>query len=374
MKSGRKGIIYTLFAIVLISLLMFSIALKTKPITRETTINERARVEQLHYYVEDVMADMERATTISFKRALVAIITQEVSTGNFVSNVTEIIPEVTVNGTLNGTELPFLQNETLSAWQEKISTLLSRYHFVLNSSSSNFVIALSNYTEVKLNMNYSLNIRDNILQANLTKHSNMSTSISMEGVEDPFITINTLAYVLNTFRMCPAIESSSYSTSDFYGKAYVDMSSTDFSHVGGKASKVLVTDTLVGKSNYSGFAGVIVENNEIPAESVDYASGVSNAVSLIRNASYVIKHDSLIYLTNLTDEDCTSNGNSSCYFPMDGAPTLLDRLEGRNYHTAIYDPAGIFGIGSYICNYRLPAELRKSSNPLVLDYKYLPLL
>ena len=373
MKSERKGIIYTLFAIVLVSLLVFSIGLKTKPIARETTINERARVEQLHYYVEDVVTDMRRAATISFKRALVAIITQEVSTGNFVNNITEVIPEVMVNGTLNGTKLPFLQNEILSAWQEKISKLLVSSHLLLESSFSNFVIALSNYTEVKLGVNYTLNLRDDILEANLTKCSNMSTAISMEGVEDPFITINTLAYVLNTFRMCPAVKASSHSASDFHGKAYVDTTSTDFSNVRDKASRILVTDTLTGKANYSDFAGVIVENDEIPAEPVDYASGVSNATTLIRNASYVVKHHSLIYLTNLTDDDCANSGNSSCYFPMKNAPTLLDRLEGRNRHTTTYDPAGAFGIASYICNYQLPTELRKSPDPLVLDYEYLPL-
>ncbi len=369
--NNRKGFVYTIFAIAIITVFLAMILIRTTTVSREKIIKEELRTSQLLHIISDVFDDMERAMTISATRSLIATINWEISTGNFTPNFTSTMQELLFNGTIGGEPQPFVENSTLPYWSGKIENILKQQRIEASLVYHNITVDLVGYFKVRVTTNVSVVLVDRIEDAMLKRNETMSTVISAEGIEDPFVTIGSLGFITNNFRLCPWIKGNESSGSVFYGKALVDYTTTNFSFVPPDSGLVLVTDTLLGKTNYGNFAGIIIQRDENPS-SVDYVSGVEN-ISMIRNGSYVVVSANTVYLTNITDSDCIFRGVNSCYFPVSDAPTVLDRIEGRNYHTDIYDKTGKYGIASFICTASLPSELRKGNEILALDYKYLPL-
>ncbi|RLC76992.1 MAG: hypothetical protein DRJ03_27595, partial [Chloroflexi bacterium] len=143
--KSRRGFLFTIATIILIIPLIYLISFYSgvSETKMEDTIG-RIRCDELHYFVEDVRRDMERAVTIFGRRAAVYAINEVVNTipptflSNYSFNCTKschvncatfihpengseaAIAEMVVCGTFHGENVTEMENNTLSNWIWKI--------------------------------------------------------------------------------------------------------------------------------------------------------------------------------------------------------------------------------------------------------------
>ncbi len=364
----RKSLLYTAFAVMAVAAVIFVLVLQFRTSWVSTSIKEKIRGDELTYLYQDVVSDEERALYIAGKRALIATINYELTNGTFFERVNETVANVSLNGRIDNELQPIMENTTLFDWEEKINNLLKYSNLHANVSPTSIELAPLNQFNLKISADTIILLYDRMLDAKVNRSTVTSSIISLEGLEDPFNTIESVGFILNVFMECEFVNGSIYDESESYGRAYRDYTTTDFSNVDGQEKYVLVTDTIDGKFNYTGFAAIIT--SEIPSTNVNnpHIFGI-NDIELIKNESLVVKVGGKLYLTNITYEN-----NNSCYFPWSSAPSILDRLEGRNYPAEKYFVNGTsLGIASFIAIQQFPPELRKVSETHVLDYTYYPL-
>ena len=143
--KSKRGFLFTIATIILIIPLIYFISFYSgvSETKMEDTIG-RIRCDELHYFVEDVRRDMERAVTIFGRRAAVYAINEVVNTipptflSNYSFNCTKschvncatfihpengseaAIAEMVVCGTFHGENVTEMENNTLSNWIWKI--------------------------------------------------------------------------------------------------------------------------------------------------------------------------------------------------------------------------------------------------------------
>ena len=364
----RKALLYTAFTIVAVASILFVLTLQFRSSWISTSIKEKIRGDELSYLYQDILKDGERALYISGKRAVIATINYELSNGTFFENANDTIANATLTGIIDGELQPIMENTTLEDWFSKISSLTEYRGLTTNITFLGIEVKPDGYMTISIQARANIIVHDDALNATINRSTNFKTVVSLLGIEDPFNTIESLGFVLNTFRMCGSLNGSVYDDSQVYGRAYVDYTTTDFSSIQEKENYILVTDTIDNKTNYTDFRAMITA--EIPSANLatPHIFGVSG-IDAILNQSLIVKVGGRVYLTNITFEK-----NNSCYFPWSSAPSILDRLEGRNYPDPKYFLDGERqGIASFIAVQLFPPELIKTSETHVLDYTYYPI-
>ncbi|HDH41349.1 MAG TPA: hypothetical protein ENG12_02955 [Candidatus Altiarchaeales archaeon] len=142
--KSKRGFLFTIATIILIIPLIYLVSFYSgvSETKMEDTIG-RIRCDELHYFVEDVRRDMERAATIFGRRAAVNAIEDVIQTGVPLKNYTfqctpqcdvdcgkfiypengseAAIAELVICGTLHGKNVTNMLNNTLPEWIERIT-------------------------------------------------------------------------------------------------------------------------------------------------------------------------------------------------------------------------------------------------------------
>ncbi len=327
----KKGFIYTLFVMaVLSSLSLFILVQEDTP--GAGTVAEKIRGDEVGFFVRGAQDDVGRGVLISGRKALVSIVSDEVNLGRGFPDANESILGLMINGTFGGENSTIMENSTILAWEESIRQIGRGRNIDINLSTKNIRISPSTF-EVLAAGNTTLTAYDPLTRIRYNRTFFLQQAISIEGLEDPYVTVKSFGAVKNTIKKCDSILGAASGGRWTYGKAYVSKSSD----VSGGASpqKILITDTLSGKTGYGGFNATVTEDNS-PAASI---SGASGAYDLAKNDSYVVLSNNRLWLANFT----------SCYFEAPDGPSFLDRLEGRGTMSAKYNVSGaIEGIAAFL--------------------------
>ncbi len=356
----KKGFVYTMFTIVVVSSIFLVLALNMdKTSTHTTKIIEKIRADEVHYLVVGIEKDIERSGEISGRRALLALINWEISNGKFVNVANESVKEAIINGTVNnGNEnLTLMENNTISDWMQTLETLAKKRGLKTTILVPNTTVSMESPYTIRVSTNAHIRAQDEIIEVAYKRNTTYSNIVSVKNLEDPFITVKSYGYAKQNFIECEKITGSANSGDWVYGFAYIS-DENDLLNVTGKADKVLVTGTIVGKSNFNGFAGIVAEQNSAPV-APPYVFNVTNAKNIILNNSIMVIDNETVWLTNITNQP-----NASCYFNKRDAPSFLSRLEGKN------NTDNDLGIASFIHVPSLPVEMQSGSDIYVLGYEY----
>ncbi len=361
----RKALLYTAFAVLAVASVIFVLSLQFRSSWVSTSIKEKIRGDELTYLYQDLMKDGERAIYIAGKRATIAVINYELSNGTFFENANETIANTTLDGVIEDEPQPIMENTTLIDWLEKINNLFSYRKLNASVSFQSLSVTPEDFFTLEFSAEVRINLYDKMIDASVNRTTIFRNRVSLIGIEDPYNTIKSIGFIMNVFRECDFVNGSIADSSEAYGRAYKDFSTTDFSSIPDKSKYVLVTDTIDGKSNYEDFAAIITSMVPASSTTAPHVFGVVD-IELILNKSWIVKYGDKIYLTNIIYEK-----NNSCYFPWSSAPSLLDRLEGRDSPDPKYYVNGrSAGIASFIAVQYFPQDLIKTSETHVLDYQY----
>ena len=357
----KKGFVYTLFTIVAVMSIMLVLQVNmssTKNYISHST--EKIRADEVHYIVNGIEKDISRSNEISGRRALLSIINWEITNGTFITNAGNSIKETTLNGTINNGEetLVLMENNTLKDWMITLETLINKRSITTEIVLKNTTILMDSPFNMLMLNNVTLMASDPIIEVAYKRNKTYSNIISIDNLEDPYTTVKSYGYAKQNFIRCQNINGTTHSSDWTYGFSYVS-NELNLENVTSKEDKILVTETISGKSNFNGFAAVITEQNDASI-TPPYVFNVIDATTNILNNSIIVVDNETVWLTNII-----SQANSTCFFNDRNGPNFLMRLEGKD------TPDAIFGISSFLHIPSLPEEMQSGSDIYVLDYEYL---
>ena len=348
--SGRpkKGIVYTLFV------MAFLVSLSILVMVQGSNywgglVGDKVRSDEVGFFANGVRDDMGRGALIAGRKAVLSLVNNETDTGVFVAAANNSIAELLENGTLAGTPLDIMANSTVSAWTLALQKIANGRGIELNISINGLRVYPASAFDVMVASNTTIIVYDPLTKVKYNRTFLLTELVSIEDLEDPYVTIKSFAARRNTIRMCDYAKGVSPGSQWIYGNAYISKNN-DCSGVSSRPSKILITDTMNGKAaNCFDFAANVTEDDS--ASGTNYLRNASRAYSAAKNDTYVVLSNNALWLTNST----------SCYFEAPSGPSFLDRLEGRGTMSAKYDASNaIEGIGAFLY---VPPEYK-------LDYLY----
>ncbi len=361
--NRKKGFVYTLFAIAMVSsvMLLLSIQSEYKP---GVNIADKIRSDEMSYLEMGISSDLERAAYISGRRAVISIVNFEILFGNYNATANESIKDLIITGKYGSNTSSLMENATIANWVDTVKSLALSLGYLSEICIGEITISPKDAFSLNVLVPATTLLYDEYLSMQLQRSGNFSAEIPFESVEDPFIVIESYGYAQQQIVKCASITGTSASGDWAHGRTYINLSKNDFSDVPEKNKKILVIKTLSGKSNYAGFAAIVSENaSDTPP--APYIVGVSNAINILNNA-LAVKQNITLWLTNITDD-----AENSCYFETPLGPSFLDRLEGTKTLSAKYSLPGInTGIGSFIYVPGLPPEIQHGTEDYAIDYEY----
>ncbi|MBD3388768.1 MAG: hypothetical protein GF416_06840 [Candidatus Altiarchaeales archaeon] len=226
MKKEKRGLFFTIAVVLLvIPLILFVSYYATVSKTKTDDTISKIRCDELHYFVEDVRGDLERALVIFGRRATIYAIDDVVLSGDDLQDYSfKCTPSCHVNcdrfrmgvngseaaltelimcGTLHDQNISYMVNHTLSQWLDRIESQGRDMHFVVNISLNTLhLIPRDPWTFMAI-ANTSFNVYDEAGTCYYVGDSVLVASpTSIIGLEDPLFPLNTNSFVIKYINNC----------------------------------------------------------------------------------------------------------------------------------------------------------------------------
>lgn len=190
-RKDRRGIFFTLIAVSLLGIVLFSYS-----VTYSYTLQEKAsvvevRVDTMNRFLREVDSDMENAIYIAGFRALIGLTDEVVNSGTFVAGTSQSFVELFMNGTFGGTNVSVMQNNTFPYWISRINAQANLVGINLSLEVQGVSIYHIDPWDVRVEVNSTLNISDAKSTASWTQQKNLYSDISIIGFEDPCYSVYT---------------------------------------------------------------------------------------------------------------------------------------------------------------------------------------
>lgn len=198
MAIGKKGIFYSLLAIIFILLLLFFIKIKSETKPEEKIDLTRTRIETMNQFVDSVEEDMQRALYISGFRSMLAFNQYLMqANGTVLNNVDGAFQEAIFNGTVNGTTNALVSGSTFSDWTSNVKKKGTNLNVNLQLTNPELVAYQTDPWHVTLEMNITIQADDVTNMASWNRRTTILSTIDIEGFEDPLYIINTYGRYTN---------------------------------------------------------------------------------------------------------------------------------------------------------------------------------
>ncbi len=260
---NRRGFFFTIGILIFIIPLIFLLSYYTESSkTRTSDSITKLRCDELHYLVEDIKKDMERAVVIFGRRAALHAtgwVVDNKPLANYTFNCNSncgldcdkfsygvngseaAIAELVVCGTLNGTNVTYMLNHTIREWIDRIELHGKEMHFDVNITLMNISIIPINAWEFSTIIWSNLRITDDSGTCSYRETPVMVMSnTSIVGIEDPLYPLNTLGRVTKYIQNC----------STDLGITYGEVSGEDWEGEGNATGTAVLFSTVEGNSTY----------------------------------------------------------------------------------------------------------------------------
>ncbi len=194
--KNKKGIFFTLIAIGLLGLVLYSYSVTYAYSMQEKTAVIETRIDTMNRLIKEIDSDMENAIYIVSYRAIISMEDYVANTGTFVDNTQNTFKELFINGTIDGQNQSLMENNTIKDWMRKINASANAIGVYMNINIENVSIRQASPWKVKIEVNATINLSDIKATANWTQDKQLSTEISIIGFEDPWYTVYTNGNVL----------------------------------------------------------------------------------------------------------------------------------------------------------------------------------
>jgi hypothetical protein len=137
----NKGFLFSLFVITALALIVIIFKVQNEFKEEDRAEVFKIRVEKTNMFVEDIERDIERSLYVTSFRAFLGMEEYMYSNTEFIDNINLRIPELILNGTINGIKMNSTNSSTFLDWLQKIQILGQR--FLINVSFNNITINIS---------------------------------------------------------------------------------------------------------------------------------------------------------------------------------------------------------------------------------------
>jgi hypothetical protein len=211
----RRGLFFTVAVVLIVlPLLLFILYSTSTPQTKTHDTITKIRCDELHYFVEDVRADLERALVIFGRRAAIYAIDDVVTSGESLRDYTfnctkecnvdcslleqplngseSALTELILCGTLRGENVTYMRNHSLSQWIDRIRLHGRDMHFNVSIGLRSLTVLMKDPWTVTAITNSSFNVYDESGTCYYVGDRVVTSSdTSIIGLEDPIFPIYT---------------------------------------------------------------------------------------------------------------------------------------------------------------------------------------
>ncbi len=196
LSRNRKGIFFTLIAVSLLGIILFSYSVTYSYSLQEKSTVIEARVDTMNRFLQEVDTDMENAIYIAGFRALIGMEDEVINTGTFVTNTNTAFTELFLNGTINGQNSSVMQNNTFPYWLLMINAQANSVGINISLEVNNVSIHHQDPWTIRVEVKSNLTLSDTKSTASWNQIKYLYSDISIIGFEDPMYAVYTSNNVL----------------------------------------------------------------------------------------------------------------------------------------------------------------------------------
>ena|GEM_PF-5080682 len=204
---SRRGILFTVAAVLLALVILSIVAVSYLQWRGQaSTAVYTIRCDELNVMLDDIEKDLDRAASITGKRAMIVATDIVITNGTAISNADQKMEEMVLYGTFSGEDVPSLQNQTLGSWVERIVPLIEQRQFETNLNETLLEIDVAPYDSFNLVVMARINditITDEYgycsFNGTLPRRASwLFPLVRLEEIDDPLYSIETYGFVQRT--------------------------------------------------------------------------------------------------------------------------------------------------------------------------------
>lgn len=197
MALRKKSMFFTIIAITLISLIIFSFTTYTSYKLRDKVMVTEIRIYSMNSFIDDVEKDIERGLYISGFRALMSMEQYITNNGIFLYDINSCFKEAFLNGSINNSQMGLMNESTFINWTQRIKEQAIKLDMILDFDIHDVTIYQKNPWAANIDINVTLNAEDVKKTASWQRPLYITTNISIQEFEDPLYVINSYGRVTN---------------------------------------------------------------------------------------------------------------------------------------------------------------------------------
>jgi len=327
----RKGIMFSFIMVFITLSVLALIAIQNSLVTqRREQIFVETRINSMNNMYESMIKDIDKSLQIISRRAVsVAFSNVSVSEAGIppqpLDEANETLTELILNGTLEGTSEPLMENATFIYWIDRIKELSILKGFDMDVCINSLEVKPYDYLHLLVKTEMDINISDKQGVAEINRSVQVNSIVSLEGLEDPLYPLYTNGLGSNIIRRSPYI--GNYTQLLMVGNGgdgydYGTITTDTFNFDG----KILLAENVSKYLEGGNAIGAISEEEIVVSISIPYIVN-SSALSLLQEGMNVLLDGSgnqVWFIDNLIEHT-----EYSYYHPSENGPSYLDRLEGE---------------------------------------------
>ncbi len=327
-----KGVMFSFIMVFITLSVLALIAIQNSLVTeRREQIFVETRINSMNNMYESMTKDIDKSLQIISRRAVsVAFSNVSVSEAGIpphpLDEANETLAELILNGTLEGTEEPLMENATFNYWIDRIKELSILKGFDMDVSTNSLVVKPYDYLHLLVKTEMDIDISDKQGVAEINRSVTVNSIVSLEGLEDPLYPLYTNGLGSNVIRRSPYLGNYTQllmlgSGGNGYDYGTITTNTVNFD------GKILLAANVSKYDLEGGNAiGAISEEEIVGSISIPYIVN-SSALSFLQGGMNVLLDgggNQVWFIDNLIEDT-----KYSYYHPSENGPSYLDRLEGE---------------------------------------------
>ena len=198
MALNKKSMFFSITAIALIALVVFSLTIYTSYNLRDKVMVTETRIYSMNSFIDDVEKDIERGLYISGFRSLMSMEQYITNNGIFLYDTNSCFKEAFLNGSINNSQMGLMNESTFINWTQRIKEQAIKLDIIVDFDIHDVTIYQKNPWAANIDINVTLNAEDVKKTASWQRPLYITTNISIKEFEDPLYVINSYGRVTNT--------------------------------------------------------------------------------------------------------------------------------------------------------------------------------
>ena len=218
-RFGKKGMIFTIIAVLLVSVMISSTFFFTKDSYLKKSFVASSRISSMNDFILSVEQDMDRSMMISGYRTFISLQKQIASNGSFLSDMDLAFSEVFINGTLNGVSQDLMVNASINDWVLRINEESQKVNIIIYFTPNRISVYHDSPWSVVVEIDGTLNVSDTTGLANWYFNKTFKRNFEIVSFEDPLYTVKSLDKVTNIIIKANSsdfVDELTNDTSEFY--------------------------------------------------------------------------------------------------------------------------------------------------------------